>query len=128
MAILEELNLIATKLQVVLDAEPPAVDGRKRVIEVSQQGLRAVYKAISLQARLGMDPSAVPTLTMVRVTATETYDLTGLLWAEVARIKWHLGGNVPVPPVEPSPQKDAADLFAQMLLIIRNLDQLMAGT
>ena len=89
MTVIDELNLIATKLQVVLDAETPAVDGPKRSTDVAQQLLRAVYKAVSLQGRLGMEPSAVPTLTMVRVTPTETFDMVGLLWAEMARIKWH---------------------------------------
>ena len=126
MAVIEELNLIATKLQVVLDAEMPAVDGAKGSIDVAQQQLRAIYKAVSLQARLGMEPSAVPTLTMVRVTPTETFDMIGLLWAEMARIKWHLGVNVSAPRSPQSAHADAADLFAQMLLIIRNLDQITA--
>ncbi len=125
--VIEELNLIATKLQVVLDTEMPAVEGRKRSIDVAQQMLRAVYKAVSLQARLGMEPSAVPTLTMVRVTPTETFDMIGLLWAETARIKWHLGVNVPSFRGQRPSQKDATDLFGQTLLIIRNLDQISAG-
>ena len=89
--------------------------------------LRAIYKAISLQAKLGMDPSAVPTLTMVRVTPTDTYDLAGVLWAETMRIKWHLGVNVPVPQDQRPSHTDATVLFAQTLSIITNLDQLMAG-
>lgn len=127
LTIAEELSLIGTKLQVVLDAEPPAVVGPKRTIDIAQQMLRAIYKAVSLQARLGMDPSAVPTLTMVRVTPTDTYDLAGVLSAEVMRIKWHLGVNVPVAQDQRPSQKDATVLFAQTLLIIRNLDQLIAG-
>lgn len=127
LTIAEELNLIGTKLQVVLDAEPPAVVGPKRTIDIAQQMLRAIYKAVSLQARLGMQPSAVPTLTMVRVTPTDTYDLAGVLWAEVMRIKWHLGVNVPVVQDQRPSHTDATVLFAQTLLIIRNLDQLIAG-
>lgn len=127
MTIAEELNLIGTKLQVVLDAETPDVVGPKRTIDIAQQMLRATYKAISLQARLGMEPSAVPTLTMVRVTPTDTYDLAGVLWAEVMRIKWHLGVNVPVEQNQRPSHTDAPVLFAQTLLIIRNLDQLIAG-
>lgn len=127
LTIAEELNLIGTKLQVVLDAEPPEVVGPKRTIDIAQQMLRAIYKAVSLQARLGMDPSAVPTLTMVRVTPTDTYDMAGVLWAEVMRIKWHLGVNVPVVQDQRPSHTDAPVLFAQTLLIIRNLDQLIAG-
>ncbi|MCY3819390.1 MAG: hypothetical protein OXH52_08510 [Gammaproteobacteria bacterium] len=126
-AIVEELSLIGTKLQVVLDTESPAVDAPKRTIDIAQQLLRAIYKTVSLQGRLGMEASMVPTLTMVRVTPTETYDLAGLLWTEVARIKWHLGVNVPVVLDQPPTRNDRADLFAQTLLIIRNLDQLTAG-
>ena len=126
-AIVEELNLIGTKLQVVVDTEMPEVDAPKRTIDIAQQLLRAIYKTVSLQGRLGMEASMVPTLTMVRVTPTETYDLSGLLWTEVSRIKWHLGVNVPVVLDQPPARSNRTDLFAQTLLIIRNLDQLTAG-
>lgn len=127
-AIAEELNLIGTKLQIVLDTQPPEVDGPKRTIDIAQQLLRAIYKAVSLQGRLGMEASLVPTLTMVRVTPTEAYDLAGLLRTEVSRIKWHLGVNVPVILDQPPSRTDGTELFAQTLLIIRNLDQLAAGS
>ena len=127
LTIAEDLSLIGTKLQVVLDAEPSAGGGPKRTIDIAQQMLRAVYKAVSLQARLGMEPSAVPTLTMVRVTPTDTYDLAGVLWAEVMRIKWHLGINVPVTQNQQPSHTNATILFAQTLLIVKNLDQLTAG-
>ena len=126
LTIAEELRYIGTNLGVELDTEPPQVVGPKRTIDIAQQMLRAIYKSVSLQARLGMQPSAVPNLTMVRVTPTETHDLAGVLWAEVMQIKWHLGVNVPVAQDQQPSHTDAPVLFAQTLLIIRNLDQLAA--
>lgn len=127
-AIVEDMNLIAAKLKVSLDLETPEVVGSKESFDVAQQALRAAYKVVMLQARLGMDASAVPTLTMVRVTPTEVYDLTGTLRAELARIKWHLAINVPTSEeMELTRHRDSTDVFAQMLLIVRNLDQLTAG-
>jgi len=124
----EDLNLIAAKLQVTLDANAPPVDESRESVDVAQQALRAAYKIVLLQTRLGMDASAVPTLTMVRVTPAEAYDLIGILRAELARIKWHLGVNVAVSEsMEPAPGRELAEVFAQMLLVVRNLDLLAAG-
>ena len=128
-AVIEDMNLIAARLQVALDVDPPEVDGAKESVDVAQQALRASYKIVLLQGRLGMDPSAVPTLTMVRVTPSEAYDLTGVLRAELARIKWHLGINVPSTEGAPPPilSQNANDVFARMLLVVRNLEQLTAA-
>ncbi|MDE0036218.1 MAG: hypothetical protein OXU77_01510 [Gammaproteobacteria bacterium] len=127
-AVIEDMSLIAARLQVTLDMDPPVVDGAKESVDVAQQALRAVYKIVLLQGRLGMDASAVPTLTMVRVTPAEAYDLTGVLRAELARIKWHLGINVPSTEGAPTTQSsNATDVFARMLLVVRNLEQLTAG-
>ena len=60
---------------------------------------------------------------MVRVTPTEAYDLTGVLRAELTRIKWHLGVNVPGDEItEPARRRDSTDVFAQMLLVVSGLD------
>ena len=65
---------------------------------------------------------------MVRLTPTETYDLTGLLRAELARIKWHLGVNVPGDEITELPRsRDSTDVFAQMLFVISSLDRLAAS-
>ena len=128
MAILDEMSLIAARLQVRLDLETPEVVGGRESVDVAQQALRAAYKVVSLQARLGMDASAVPTLTMVRVTPTEAYDLTGVLRAELTRIKWHLGVNVPSDATpEPARRRDSSDVFAQMLLVVGGLDTFAAS-
>ena len=127
LAVIEDLRLVADKVDVDLVAERPEVTDRKGLREVAQQTLRATYKAITLQRDLGMHPSAVPNLTMVRLTPTEVYDLTGILHAEVARIKWHLGVDQPTPDIPAPPQGDASDLFADVLVIVRHLDNLVAA-
>ncbi len=127
MAVIEDLNLIATRLQVRLDVEVPEA-GERDLVATAQQAMRAAYKAVALQTRLGMQASAVPTLTMVRVSPTEAYDLIGILRAELARIKGHLGINVPpLGSGGTGAAVESADLFAHMLLVVRGLDQLTAG-
>ena len=51
----DEMELIAAKLKVALELEAPPVNGRKRMKEVAQQVLRATFKVVNLQTRLGMD-------------------------------------------------------------------------
>ena len=120
----DEMELIAAKLKVALALEPPAVEGRKRPKDVAQQVLRATYKVINLQTRLGMDASGVPTLTLVRVTPAEVHEATNILLAELVRIKTHLNINLPRSPRPEPRNKRPNDVFAQVLLIIGNLDRL----
>ena len=125
--ILDELELIAAKLRVPLELTPPPVEGSKTPKDVAQQVLRASYKVVNLQMRLGMDASSVPQLTLVRVTPSEVFDATSMLLAEMSRIKVHLDVNVPR-DIHPEPRmKTPTDLFGQILLIIRNLDLMTAG-
>ncbi|MDE0366687.1 MAG: hypothetical protein OXP09_14060 [Gammaproteobacteria bacterium] len=127
-SIAEDLNLVAAELQVALEANAPVVADVRESADIAQQALRAAYKVVLLQSRLGLEPSAVPTLTLVRVTPAEAYDLIGILRAELARIKWHLGIDMPAPEiVELSQARNLVDVFAQMLLVVRNLDLLAAG-
>ncbi len=118
----DEMELIATKLKVALDLDPPAIDQRKRMKEVAQQVLRATFKIINLQTRLGMDASGVPQITLVRVSPAEVYEATNVLLAEMVRIKAHL--DIPLPRQEHalSRNKRPRDVFSQVLLLIRNLD------
>ena len=120
----DEMELIAAKLKVALALEPPGVEGRKRPKDVAQQVLRATYKIINLQTRLGMDASGVPTLTLVRVTPAEVYEATNILMAELVRIKTHLNIKLPRSPRPEPRNKRPTDVFAQVLLIIGNLDRL----
>ena len=120
----DEMELVAAKLKVALDLEPPAVNGRKRMKEVAQQVLRATYKVVNLQTRLGMDASGVPQMTLVRVSPAEVFEATNILLAEMVRIKAHLGIDLPRVEHAPSRNKKPRDVFAQALLFIRNLDAL----
>ena len=120
--LLDELELIAAKLRAPLELDAPAVEGRKTPKDVAQQVLRASYKMVNLQTRLGMDASSVPTLTLVRVTPSEVFDATNMLLAEMTRIKHHLNINVPREN-RPDPRNMVpTDVFGQILLIIQNLD------
>ena len=120
----DEMELIAAKLGAELELDPPAVNGRKRSMEVAQQMLRATYKVINLQNRLGMDASSVPTLTLVRVTPSEVFEVTNLLLAEMARMKMHLSIELPHASLGEERNKTPADVFAQVLRMIKNLDAL----
>ena len=125
--IFDEMDLVAVKLRVTLNVDVPQVEGTKRPKDVAQQVLRATYKVIKLQNRLGMDASGVPKLTMVRVTPSEVYDATNMILAEMARIKLHLDIDVPRDQREEARAKTPTDVFAFVLLIIENLDALSAG-
>ena len=120
----DEMESIAAGLGVALESDPPVVEGEKESKEVAQQMLRATYKVINLQSRLGMDASGVPNSTLERVTPAEVFDATNILLAEIVRIKTHL--NVPLPRAErrESRNKQPKDVFAEVLLVIRNLDAL----
>jgi hypothetical protein len=120
----DEMELIAAKLKVALELDPPVVEGRKRMKEVAQQVLRATFKMINLQTRLGMDASGVPEITLVRVSPAEVYEATNILLAEMVRIKAHLGIQLPRTEHAPSRNKKPRDVFAQVLLLIKNLDVL----
>ena len=120
----DEMELVATKLKVALELEPPAVNGRKRMKEVAQQVLRATFKVINLQTRLGMDASGVPQMALVRVSPAEVFEATNILLAEMVRIKAHLGIDLPRVEHAPSRNKKPRDVFAQALLFIRNVDAL----
>ena len=120
----DEMELIAAKLKVALALDPPAVEGRKRMKEVAQQVLRATFKVVNLQTRLGMDASGVPRMTLVRVGPAEVFEATNILLAEMVRIKAHLGIDLPRMEQAPARNKKPRDVFAQVLLFIRNLDTL----
>ena len=125
--LIDELELIAAKLRAPLSLDVPGIEGRKTPKDVAQQVLRASYKMVNLQTRLGMDASSVPNLTLVRVTPSEVYDATNMLLAEMTRIKHHLSINVPR-ETRPEPRnKVPTDVFAQVLLIIENLDTISAS-
>ncbi len=125
--ILDEMARVAEELGVSFEAELPRVEEAKRPKDVAQQVLRATYKMINLQTRLGMDASGVPGLTLVRVTPSEVFDSTNMLLAEMARIKLHLDIDEPRGELPAPSGKTPSDVFAQVLGIIRNLDRMSAA-
>ena len=120
----DEMELIAAKLGVVLESDPPIVEGKKEPKEVAQQILRATYKVINLQSRLGMDASGVPNSTLVQVTPAGVFDSTNILLAEMVRVRVHLNIRLPRAERRESRNKQPKDAFAQVLLVIKNLNAL----
>ena len=126
LAALHQAARIAERLEVALDPEPaPLAHDAKRPLDVAQQLLRALYKALALQARLHMDASRVPGLSLEGATPARNHDLLNQLRAELARIGWHLGvaGAGPAPPAPPE-AAGADGAFAAAQAIVRALDRL----
>ena len=118
----DELKSIAAAMETSLDSDPPVVEGAKEPRDVAQQVLRATYKVINLQSRLGMDASSVPRLALADVTPAEVFDAANILLAEVTRIKVHLDIHSPRAKRPESRDAQLADVFGQSLLMVRNVD------
>ena len=118
----DELTLIGARLGVVPALEAPVVDGDKEPREVAEQVLRAVYKVINLQFRLGMEASSVPDVELENVTPGDVFDATNILLGELMRIKVYLDIQS-LPDLRPhSQRKQASDTFAEVLLVLANLE------
>ena len=118
----DEMDLIAAELQVSLDVNPPTVEHAKQPMAVAQQVIRAAYKLVDLQTRLGMDASSVPNFTLANVTSSDVLDATNFLLAEVARIKTHLNIQLTANRLHKVERMTTTDVFARLLLVIRNLE------
>ena len=123
LAALDEVAAIAERLGVAFDPEPPPAQAGKRPLDVAQQLLRALYKAVHLQARLHMDASRVPAMSLERASSPGNHDMLNQLRAELARIRWHLG-IADAPPEQPAPAAGAGAAFAAVQRIVRTLDRL----
>ena len=120
-----DMELVAAKLKVALELDPPEAKKKKRKLkEIGQQMIRGTFKLVNLQTRLGLDASGVPQVTLVRVAPANLYEVINIMNSEMVRIKVHLG--VLLPHEEPSipRNKKPRDLFQLALLVIRNLDHL----
>ena len=118
----DDMELIAANLKVSLNRELPAVDGGKSLKDVARLILRASYKIIDLENRLGMDASSVQQVAIERVTPADNFEGTNILLAEMNRIKVHLNiDRLPEPRPVPRDKKPT-DTFAQVARILRNLD------
>ena len=118
----DEMNLIAAELQVSLDVNPPTVEHDKQPTAVAQQVIRAAYKLVDLQTRLGMDASSVPNFTLANVTSSDILDVTNFLLAEVARVKTHLNIQLTANRLHKAEKMTTTDVFARLLLVIKNLE------
>ncbi len=121
-----EMRLIATKLDVSLDLEPPEIKGRKRLKNIGQQALFALYKVSELEKRLpGMPAASVPEVILVRIRSSDIYDLTNMLIAEMVRIKVNLKIDLPRGD-QPIPNDvKTNEVFAQMHLVVKNLEKMI---
>ena len=125
-SVLDEMVPIGEKLDATLNLEAPPVARRSKSIDVARQMARATYKVVSLQIELRMDPSGVPAATLVRMSPSEHYDAFNMLLAEMARIRLHLGIDVPRDdPAEQPSGKEIKDVLALTMLIVQNLDSLV---
>ena len=120
----DEMELIAARLGIALASDPPEVEGPKEPMDIAQQILRATYKVVNLQARLGMKASGVPDATLAHVTSAEVFDAINVLLVEMVRIKVHLNVQAPHGERRETRGKQAADAFAEAQLAARNLDLL----
>ena len=119
-----DMDLVAARLEVALDLDSPSVEGRKKLKEVGQQMMRATFKLINLQTRLGMDASGVPQVTLVRVSPANLYEVINIMQAEMVRIKVHLGTLSPREEPSVARNKRPRDVFVETLRFIKNLDLL----
>ena len=122
MRVHDEMKLIADELEISLLVDPPAVEGAKEPMAVAQQIVRAANKVVRLQSQLGMTTSSVPNYTLGLVTSADVLEATNFLLAEFARIKAHLRVEPPESEHRVVQNKTTTDVFAQILLVIRNLD------
>ena len=118
----DEMALIGAHLGVALKSESPAVEGNKEPREVTEQVLRAVYKAVNLQFRLGMDASNLPSVELEDVTPADVFDAINTLMGELVRIKVYM--DIQSLPAERrhSQRKHSSDTFAEVLLVLENLE------
>lgn len=115
------MSVIAARVGSDLTPNLPAVPEAKSVTDVEQQLGLAIEKAVALQSSVGLAPSAVPSLSLVRVSPSENYDAANILYAELLRIAAHLNvegmsDERPVPP-----NVSSTEVYALALLLNTNL-------
>ena len=118
----DEMASIAASLGAAIQSEPPIVDESREPKDIAQQTLRATYKVISLQSRLGMAASSAPTMTLEDVTPAVVLDAASRLLAEMMRINLYLNNHPSRTERRDSRNTRASDGFALALLVVRNLD------
>ena len=116
---------IAASFGVVLEVAPLETGRNRQMREVAQQVLRSMFKVVELQSVLGMGISSVSNLELDRTTPARVLDATNILLAEVLRIGFHVKSRLPEVQPRASRISDSADLFSEMLLVVRNLDRMI---
>ena len=120
----DRMEAIGARFGAVLERDHPVIEGERAPVECAQQALRAIYKAVNLQFRLGMDASTVPNLVLEQATANDVFDAANILLAEIVRINVHLNVDAPHAERPQSSKKQWRDVFAQLLLVVANIDRL----
>ena len=125
--VLGYVELIAEGVGVAVESEPPPVEGAKKPVELYRQARVAINKVVDLQKQLGMEASAPPDLTLVRVTPSQVHEAANALLADVALVKFQLGIDDPVPEMAAPSGMRPEEVFGLILLIIDNLDRISSG-
>ena len=118
----DEMALIGAHLGVAIESESPAVEGSREPREVAEQVLRAVYKAVNLQFRLGMEASNLPNMELEDVTPADVFDAINILMGELVRIKVYMDVQSLPGERRHSQKKQSSDTFAEVLLVLENLE------
>ncbi len=123
-----EIDLLASEFNVSFNGLPtPQVEPQVRPKDVAAQGLLNLNKLVRLQKKIGMDASFVPTMTLVRATPSDAFDITNILMAELVRIKVHLGLLTPRPVYPSETGRKPADVLRLMKHASMKLDRIVAN-
>ena len=88
--ILDELALVAERLNTPLSYQPTPVETTMKTLDVALQVMRVRYQLVDMQTMLGMDASGVPSMTLSRVTlVTELRCNQPCCWR-----RWHESGCI----------------------------------
>ena len=118
----DEMALIGAHLGIALESEAAAVAGSREPREVAEQVLRAIYKTVNLQFRLGMEASNVPNVALEDVTPADVFDAVNILMGELVRIKVYMDVQSLPAARRHSRKKQPSDTFAEVLLVLDNLE------
>lgn len=113
-AIAAEVELIADELDIAIAFTPMPGSGDIVPRDVIQESFVTMYLLGRLQRRLQMPPFYVPPIPGGAITATNVYDTTLAILAELHRIKVFLGLRERTPLPQRIAETSPADVFAYM--------------
>ena len=123
-----EIQLIGAKLKTPLLSKAPYIKVKISLKNVAQQTLLTLRKIVNLQKQLNMRTNPLPEISLTRIRPSDVYDLSNIILAELVRIKVHLQIKLPRGQRIISKGKTSKEIFAQMLLINRNLSSIIIMT